>query len=95
MHVWGQGTYDPAHALLGPRARAKKGICRGRIGKGRSAGGTTEDDPVLGTPRLQREAQHLIERLPPKSPLKERRVEWDPREGTVQNWLKVNTSPPH
>ena len=34
--MWGQGTYDPAHALLGPEARAEEGICRGRMGKGRS-----------------------------------------------------------
>ena len=25
--LWGQGTYDPAHALLGPKARAEEGIC--------------------------------------------------------------------
>jgi len=37
--MWGQGTYDLAHALLGPGARADEGICRGRIGKGRSVGG--------------------------------------------------------
>ena len=36
--VWGQETYDPAHALLGPRARAEEGICRGRMGEGRDAG---------------------------------------------------------
>ena len=34
-------------------------------------------------------------RAAPKSPLKEIRVEWDPRGGTVQNWFRVNTSPPH
>ena len=34
--MWGQGTCDPAHALLGPEARAEEGICRGRMGKGRS-----------------------------------------------------------
>ena len=35
--MWGQGTYDPVHALLGPRARPEEGICRGRIRKGRIA----------------------------------------------------------
>ena len=79
--MWGQGTYDPDHALLGPKARAEEGICRGRIGKGRDAGGTAEDDLVLGTPRLQREEQRLIEGCPQKSPMKEMRVEWDPRGG--------------
>ena len=34
--LWGQGTYDPTHALLGPGARAEEDICRGRMGKGRS-----------------------------------------------------------
>ena len=66
--MWGQGTYDPAHALLRPRARAEEDICRGRMEKGRNAGGTAEDDPVLGTPRLQREEQHLIEGYPQKAP---------------------------
>ena len=32
--LWGQGTYDPAHALLGLKARAEEGICQGRMGKG-------------------------------------------------------------
>ena len=66
--MWGQGTYDPAHALLGPRARAEVGTCRGRMGKGRNAEGTAEDDPVLGTLRLQREEQHLAESCPQKAP---------------------------
>ena len=66
--MWGQGTYDPAHALLGFRAHAEEGICRGRIGKGRNAGGIAEDDPILGTPRLQREEQHLVEGCPQKAP---------------------------
>ena len=66
--MWGQGTYDPAHALLGPGARVEEGICRGRIGKGRNAGGTAEDDPVLSTPRLQREEQHLVKGCPKKPP---------------------------
>ena len=65
--MWGQRTYDPAHALLGPKARAEEGICRGRIGKGRNARGTAED-PVLGIPRLQREEQHLVENCPQKAP---------------------------
>ena len=30
--------------------------------------GTAEDDPVLGTPRLQRGEQHLIEGCPQKTP---------------------------
>ena len=67
-YVWGQGTYDPAHAPLGPGTRAEEGICRGRMGKGRNAGGTAEDDPVLDTPRLQREEQHLVEGCPQKAP---------------------------
>ena len=66
--MWGQGTYDPAHALLGPRARAEEGTCREQMGKGRNAGGTAEDDPVLGTLRLQREEQHLAESCPQKAP---------------------------
>ena len=66
--MWGQGTYDPAHALLGPRARAEEGTCRGRMGKGRNAEGTAEDDPVLGTLRLQKEEQHLAESCPQKAP---------------------------
>ena len=53
--MWGQGTYDPAHALLGPGARAKEGICQGRMGKAEVSSGTTEDDPILGTPGLQGE----------------------------------------
>ena len=65
--MWGQGTYDPAHALLGPRARAEEGIYRERMGKGRNAGDTAEDDPVLGTPRLQREEQHFVEGCPQKA----------------------------
>ena len=36
LKFWGQGTYDPAHALLGFGARVEEGICRGRMGKGRS-----------------------------------------------------------
>ena len=39
LKLWGQRTYDLTHALLGPRARAEEGICRGRIGKGRNAWG--------------------------------------------------------
>ena len=66
--MWGQGTYDLAHALLGPRACVEEGICRGRIGKGRNVGGTAEDGPVLGTPRLQREEQHLVESCSQKAP---------------------------
>ena len=66
--MWGQGTYDPAHVLLGPRARAEEGICRGRMGKGQNAGGTAENDLVLGTRRLQREEQHLVEGCPQKAP---------------------------
>ena len=54
LYLWGRGTYDLAHALLGPKARAEEGICRGRMGKGRNAGGAAEDDTILGTPRLQR-----------------------------------------
>ena len=68
MRVWGQGTYDLAYALLGPRAHAEEGIFRGRMGKGRNAEGTAEDDPVLGTLRLQREEQHLVEGCPQKAP---------------------------
>ena len=64
IYMWGQGTYDLANALLGPRARAEEGICRGRIGKGRNVGSTVEDDPVIGIPRLQREEQHLVEGCP-------------------------------
>ena len=67
-YLWGQRTYGLAHALLGPRAHAEEGICRGRIGKGRSARGTAEDDPVLGIPRFQREKQHLVECCPQKAP---------------------------
>ena len=66
--MWGQGTYDPAHALLGRGAHVEEGVCRGRMGKGRNAGGTAEDDPVLGTPRLQREEKHLVEGRPQKAP---------------------------
>ena len=65
--LWSQETYDSVHALLGPRTRAENGICRGRIEKGRSAGGTAEDDPVLGTPILQREEQHIVEGCPQKA----------------------------
>ena len=57
-----------AHALLGLRARAEEGICRGQMRKCRNAGCTAEDDPVLGTPRLQREEQHLVEGCPKKPP---------------------------
>ena len=66
--MWGQRTYDPAHALLGLRARAEEGICRGRIGKDQNAGGIAEDDLVLGIPRLQREEQPLVEGCPQKVP---------------------------
>ena len=27
LKLWGQRTYDPTHALLGPKARAEEGIC--------------------------------------------------------------------
>ena len=54
-----------------------------------------EDDLVLGTPELQGEEQRLDEGYPQKSPPKEVRVEWDPRGGTVHNWIRVNTSSPH
>ena len=37
-------------------------------GKAEVSGGTTEDDPVLGTPRLQRKEQHLVEGCPQKAP---------------------------
>ena len=66
--MWGQRTYDPAHALLGPKTRAEEVICRGRIRKGRNTEGTAKDNPVLGIPRLQREEQHLVENCPQKAP---------------------------
>ena len=37
-------------------------------GKAEVLGGTVEDDPVLGTPRLQREEQRLVEGCPQKAP---------------------------
>ena len=39
--MWGQGTYDPAHVLLGLGAYAEEGICQGRMEKGRSVGGNS------------------------------------------------------
>ena len=89
--MWGQGPYDPAHGLVGPRARAKEGICRGRMGKGRNAKGTAEDNPVLGTPRLQREEQHLVEGCSQKTPEGDT-IRMGPTWGTVRNWFRVNTT---
>ena len=37
-------------------------------GKAEVSGGTAEDDLVLGTPRLQREEQRLVEGCPQKAP---------------------------
>ena len=93
--LWGQRTYDSAHALLGPRACTEEGICRGRIGKGRNAWGHSWGWPCPRHSKTSKGRATSRWKLPPKSPLKKRRVEWDPRGGTVWNWFKVNTSPPH
>ena len=83
--LWGQGTYDPTHVLFGFGAHAEEGVCRGRMGKSEVSGGTAQDEPIIGIPELQREEQRLDDSCRQKSPLKETRVEWDPRRGTVQN----------
>ena len=39
--MWGRETYDPARALLGLRAHAEEGVCRGRMMKGRGVKGNS------------------------------------------------------
>ena len=75
----------------GPGPVPRRVFAEDEWGKAEVSGGTAEDDPVLGTTRLQREEQRLVEGCP----LKKMRVEWDPRGGTTRNWFRVNTSPPH
>ena len=66
--LWGQGTYDPAHALLGPGAMPRRVFAEAEWGKAEVSSGTAEDDPVLGTPRLQGEEQCLDDGCPQKAP---------------------------
>ena len=66
--MWGQGTYDSVHALLGLGTHAEGGVCRGQMGKAEVSRGTAEVDPVLGTPGLQGEEPRLDEGRPQKAP---------------------------
>ena len=50
--MWGQGTCDLAHALLGLRTTPRRVCAEDEWGKAEVLRGTAEDDPVLGTPRL-------------------------------------------
>ena len=59
--MWGQGTYDPAHALLGLRPMPRRVCAEDGWGKAEVSRGVAEDDPVLGTPELQGEEQRLDE----------------------------------
>ena len=52
--MWGQGTYGPTHALLGLGAHAEGGICRGRMGKGRSVEGNSQGRPCPRHSRTSR-----------------------------------------
>ena len=94
LKLWGRGVYDSTHALLGPRARAEDDICGGRMGKGRSVEWNSRGWPCPRHSRTSRGRVMSRWWLPPKSPLKEMRVEWDPRGGTMRNWFKVNTKGP-
>ena len=66
--MWGQGTYDPAHALLGLGPMPRRVHAEDECGKAEVSRGTAEDDPVLGTPGLQGEEQRLDEGCPQKAP---------------------------
>ena len=66
--MWGQGTYDPTHALLGLGPMPRRVCDEDEWGKAEVSRGTAEDDPVLGTPGLQGEEQHLDEGRPQKAP---------------------------
>ena len=66
--MWGQGTYDPAHALLGLGPMLRRVCAEDEWGKVEVSRGTAEDDPVLGIPRLQGEEQRLDEGRPQKAP---------------------------
>ena len=62
--MWGQGTYDPAYALLGFGPMPRRVRAEDEWGKAEVSRGATEDDPVLGTPELQGEEQRLDEGCP-------------------------------
>ena len=52
----------------GPRPVPRRVFAEDEWGKAEVSGGTAEDDLVLGTPRLQREEQRLVEGCPQKAP---------------------------
>ena len=66
--LWGQGTYDPTHALLGLGPMSRRVCAEDEWGKAEVSRGIAEDDPVLGTPGLQGEEQRLDEGRPQKAP---------------------------
>ena len=66
--LWGQGTYDPAHALLGLGPMPRRVRAEDGWGKAEVSRGAAEDDLVLGTPELQGEEQRLDEGCPQKAP---------------------------
>ena len=66
--MWGQGTYDPAHALLGLGPMPRRVRAEDKWGEAEVSRGAVEDDPVLGTPELQGEKQRLDEGCPQKAP---------------------------
>ena len=66
--MWGQGTYDPAYALLGLGPMPRRVCDEDEWGKAEVSRGTAEDDPVLGTPGLQGEKQRLDDGCPQKAP---------------------------
>ena len=68
LTLWGQETYDPAHALLGLGLMPKRVCAEDEWGKAEVSRGTAEDDSVLSTPRLQGEEQRLDEGRPQKAP---------------------------
>ena len=65
--MWGQGTYDSAHALLGLGPMPRRVRAEDEWGKAEVSRGTAEDDLVLGTPGLQGEEQRLDEGRPQKA----------------------------
>ena len=65
--MWGQRTYDPAHALLGLGPMPRRVCAEDEWGKAEVSRGTVEDDPVLDTPGLQGEEQRLDEGCPQKA----------------------------
>ena len=52
----------------GPGPVPRRVFAEDEWGKAEVSGGTAEDDLVLGTPRLQREEQRLVEGCPQKAP---------------------------